>query len=805
MKTKLFFLLILLAGMSQAQTTVAPYLNSNIQLLDNSGNPCAGCQLDTFAAGSTTPLVTYSESTGTSANSNPILLDSGGRATVYLTSASYKFRLRGSVASGGATIWTQDSITWSTPLSTFAGLIDTGDLTLQKSTAATSGANQSSNNMKVQGNYWTGAASAVDQWLWQDVLGTGSNPTSTFTLTHSGSSGAATFSVPGNVSVGGTFTATCPKNIAGIQYACNYVASSTTCGIAEAYAALPTGGGKIILQQGNCSAAGWPVTIQKPIVIEGQGMGGPNDPGTNANIVAGTSLTNTSTGGSFFVLSLGSANAVEGITFKDFAMIGNKIVGGATAGDCVDINGGTTAQQMRALKFENIQCNQPKGSGWVIQDNAFMISFYNVHTDQAGSHCYVVKNGPNSGIPSQIHFVGSTADLCGGNNASINPGTADGWNISGANSRTVDFTDSTMADSLNGINVVAGATGTQIHVTNADFETNTICDANLNDGYGHKIVGSTLLGTGVGARGVCTNMPGGANFVNVQLLLDGNNISSHVTQDVTIGATQHTCFILPQAQNNYTFSDASATCVVLNVDSNGTLNLTAGAGIQPTTNGAEPLGASNKAWSNIFEFANHVIEFSPTAAAGGQDVCYGDQTLHGLECNNNNSVFTPMGTRAILTADWTCGTSGTVASCTAATIIGSGGGVPWTFNLPLVANSLQLDCDGVVGQATAATSNQWNLLTATNGATNVTANYSMATAATASVYGAVTDQASTTTTFQIAPNWTLGGTATKMPFHIHASVEGASASGTVFSVQLLAPTVGDLVTIYRGSGCWIHP
>lgn len=156
---------------------------------------------------------------------------------------------------------------------------------------------------------------------------------------------------------------------------------------------------------------------------------------------------------------------------------------------------------------------------------------------------------------------------------------------------------------------------------------------------------------------------------------------------------------------------------------------------------------------------------------------------------------------AVLTADWTCGTGGTVSSCVAATIIGSGGGVPLTFTLPLVAQSYTLECDGVVGQATAVTANQWNLLTATNGATNVTANYTMATAATASAFGAVTDQASTTTTFQIAPSWTLGAITTKMPFHIWAKIEGASASGTVVSLQLVAPTVADLVTIYRGASC----
>jgi hypothetical protein len=173
--------------------------------------------------------------------------------------------------------------------------------------------------------------------------------------------------------------------------------------------------------------------------------------------------------------------------------------------------------------------------------------------------------------------------------------------------------------------------------------------------------------------------------------------------------------------------------------------------------------SSNVSNAQRLQFA----EATAPSAEAGRDDCYGDSTAHALECSYNNGSFSVVplqgrantltginsfpGNTAALTADWTCGTAGTVSSCVAATIIGSGGGVPLTFTLPLAAQSYTLECDGVVGQATAATANQWNLLTATNGATNVTANYSMATAATASAFGAVTDQASTTTTFQIAP------------------------------------------------------
>lgn len=162
--------------------------------------------------------------------------------------------------------------------------------------------------------------------------------------------------------------------------------------------------------------------------------------------------------------------------------------------------------------------------------------------------------------------------------------------------------------------------------------------------------------------------------------------------------------------------------------------------------------------------------------------------------------FQGANTAAVTAADVTCGTTGTIADCTTAkTITGL------TFTLPLSAVNWAMDCDLVVGQATAATANQWLIQTATNGVTNTTASYTMATAATAMAVGAVTDQASTTTAFQIAPSWTLGGTATKMPVHIHAYFEGVSVSGTVINLQVIVPTVGDLLTIYRGASCSLHP
>ena len=63
------------------------------QFIDAAGIPLAGGFLYTYAAGSTTPQATYTDSTSSTANSNPIVLDSRGEANIWLASTSYKFKL----------------------------------------------------------------------------------------------------------------------------------------------------------------------------------------------------------------------------------------------------------------------------------------------------------------------------------------------------------------------------------------------------------------------------------------------------------------------------------------------------------------------------------------------------------------------------------------------------------------------------------------------------------------------------------------------------------------------------------------
>ena len=86
-------------------TSLAP--TPKLQFFDANGAPLVGGKLYTYAAGSTTPLASYTDSTGVSANTNPIILDSRGEANVWLGAASYKFALYDST---NVLIWTVDNI-----------------------------------------------------------------------------------------------------------------------------------------------------------------------------------------------------------------------------------------------------------------------------------------------------------------------------------------------------------------------------------------------------------------------------------------------------------------------------------------------------------------------------------------------------------------------------------------------------------------------------------------------------------------------------------------------------------------------
>jgi hypothetical protein len=94
--------------------------NAKQQFFDANGNPLAGGKLYTYAAGTTTLLATYIDSTGTTSNANPIILDSRGEANVWLTpGTSYKFKL---TDANDVQIWVVDEISSASGTVTSVGL-----------------------------------------------------------------------------------------------------------------------------------------------------------------------------------------------------------------------------------------------------------------------------------------------------------------------------------------------------------------------------------------------------------------------------------------------------------------------------------------------------------------------------------------------------------------------------------------------------------------------------------------------------------------------------------------------------------
>lgn len=75
---------------------------------DSNNNPLAGGQLYTYIAGTTTPVATYTDSTGTTPNTNPVIMNARGEAPVWMTPGqAYKFVLKDASL---VTIWTVDQI-----------------------------------------------------------------------------------------------------------------------------------------------------------------------------------------------------------------------------------------------------------------------------------------------------------------------------------------------------------------------------------------------------------------------------------------------------------------------------------------------------------------------------------------------------------------------------------------------------------------------------------------------------------------------------------------------------------------------
>ena len=85
--------------------TIAP--QPKLQFFDANGDPLVGGKLYSYIAGTTTPQATYTDESGSTTNTNPVVLDSRGEASVWFGTGVYKLALK---TAADVDVWTVDNI-----------------------------------------------------------------------------------------------------------------------------------------------------------------------------------------------------------------------------------------------------------------------------------------------------------------------------------------------------------------------------------------------------------------------------------------------------------------------------------------------------------------------------------------------------------------------------------------------------------------------------------------------------------------------------------------------------------------------
>jgi hypothetical protein len=123
------------------------------QFFDNNGVPLSGGKIYTYEAGTTTPLATYTSSTGNTAHTNPIILDAAGRVPaggeIWNALQLYKFVLK---TDADVTLATYDNVGSSfNAIAIIANFTGNGSTTVF--TLATAPAGENATNVYVNGVY----------------------------------------------------------------------------------------------------------------------------------------------------------------------------------------------------------------------------------------------------------------------------------------------------------------------------------------------------------------------------------------------------------------------------------------------------------------------------------------------------------------------------------------------------------------------------------------------------------------------------------------------------------------------------
>lgn len=667
------------------------------QFSDNDGNPLAGGLLYTYVAGTSSPQATYTSSTGMGLNTNPIVLDSGGRAAIWLANAAaYKFILQNSL---GVTIWTADNVT--------AGPLDMMTLDTNQTVTAnkTFNGTMTFNNVIINGAC-VGCTSAGSV-NFADI-GSGVNSTASMSL----ASGAILSAAGGTVTfASGSHTT---PWLVGLT-----AAIPATCGVGEAYfASDATAGEEVYL----CTAmnmwtqvAGGGGSTAFSALTNGTNTTAAMVVGSGAHLATGgTGVINFATGGHTTPVLVGAAAAVPAtcgvgeMYFASDATAGQNFyyctasntwtqqVAGSGGTAFNAITGGTNSAGV-TMKVGSTSVLQPTGTG-LIQASQLVDSFGNLSfsggTGVSGAVNYVVvrdnttgsgptlaANGSDTNINlsvlskgtgnlylnSSVAYADTLGNLtvtsctgCGGGASlpvsdatSIVKGNSDSTKqmridvstlVSTGTTRVATMPDTNLI--LAGSNINQTFSGVNTFSNNNTFNgtetfTGTL-DANTTNLSGTTTVSGSFVSTG--GMTVSGTTPSFNNGVNVSgtataSSFTGNNVVASSLLEVTGGSfavasgVTTTFDDIPVFVDGFTITGGTGT-----VNSSGTLSLNGLTAFQPAAVTIFGTTTSPADTCNVFNVGHIHAVSNATSTAFGATYSGGGSSFAMVVCNGSNYV-----------------------------------------------------------------------------------------------------------------------------------------------------------------------
>lgn len=274
-----------------------------LQFFDANGVPLAGGKIYTYAAGTTTSLVTYQDAQSAAANTNPVVLDAGGFATIFLTAANYKI-----VAQNSASVqqWSIDNVS---AVSLAELLANNSFASLAVSGSVTIGGDETVSGKITSASLEVTGAAAIDGNLTAASAAIAGNETVGGTLGVTGATALAAAALTGALTVAGATTLSGAVNIGALTLAA-YILAQIPAAAALAGTAILTD----VTTSGNWVIFTFGATAGTRIRIA-LGAGGGQGNGSSLTLPAGFNTT-----GLFVHPAIGSLATTPGNQLDQFAV-----------------------------------------------------------------------------------------------------------------------------------------------------------------------------------------------------------------------------------------------------------------------------------------------------------------------------------------------------------------------------------------------------------------------------------------------------------------------------------------------------